>query len=286
VTNFATETPPKPENERRSKQGDINLIARQIGSESPVRPPPPQNNCLPRPQAASAMTCDAACRCRSFNQLCGDADGAMHPAGLGLSVTVHTIPARRLIRHPKECSDFVPIICSGWAMSAVALADGRSQIISFLLPGDIVSAGSLMAPMSGYTVQAITEVTYRNFKRDEIMGLLLGRPELLEKMFGLWSEDKARADQLALDLGRRRAAERIARLILRLADKVAKRTTVRNQTFDFPLRQRHIADATGLTPVHVSKVLRELQRAGLIEINGGSLTITNEAELQRLSHWR
>lgn len=290
MTNLATKTLPKQQSAHGFKPDDINLIARQTGGESPVRAPSPQHDHLPA--VASMMTCDISCsNCPAFNLLCGgakndDAVDAGHPVGFGFSATVHTIPARRLILHPKEWSDTVPIICSGWAMSSVALPDGRRQIISFLLPGDIVSAGSLMAPMSGHTVEAVTEVTYRKFKRQEIKGLLLGRADLLEKLFALWNEDKARADQLALDLGRRRADERIARLILRLAEKVAKRSSVRTPTFDFPLRQRHIADATGLTPVHVSKVLGELQRAGLIEINSRSLTITNAAELQRVADWR
>ena len=239
------------------------------------------------------MSCDTACTlCPAFSLLCGGTtvDGEAAVEGqtgrLPLAASAHTIPARRLILHPKEWSEFVPIICSGWAMSSVALPDGRRQIISFLLPGDIVSAGSLLAPMSGHTVEAITEVTYRKFKRSEIKALLFGRSDLLEKVFNLWNEAKARADQLALDLGRRRADERIARLILRLADKVAKRSTVRTQTIDFPLRQRHIADATGLTPVHVSKILGELQRAGLVEINGRSLTILNAPELHRVADWQ
>lgn len=235
------------------------------------------------------MTYDVACTiCPAFNLLCSGmkervADGEGHPVHNALSATVHTIPARRLILHPKEWSDFVPIICSGWAMSSVALSDGRRQIISFLLPGDIVSAGSMLAPISGQTVEAITEVTYRKFKREEIKRLMFGRADLLDKLFSLWNEAKSRADQLALDLGRRRADERIARLILRLAEKVAKRTTVRTQTFDFPLRQRHIADAAGLTPDHVNKVLSELQRAGLIEISSRSLTILDAQELERLA---
>lgn len=235
---------------------------------------------------ANAMACDVACTiCPAFNLLCGGTqrNGEGHPQ---LASTVHTIPARRLILHPKEWSDYVPIICSGWAMSSVALPDGRRQIISFLLPGDIVSAGSLLAPTTGHTVEAITDVTYRKFKREEVKQTLFGRFDLLEKLFSLWNESKMRADQLALDLGRRRADERIARLILRLAEKVAKRTLVRSQSFDFPLRQRHIADATGLTPVHVSKVLGELQRAGLIEISSRSLTILNAPELQRVADWR
>jgi CRP/FNR family transcriptional regulator, anaerobic regulatory protein len=55
---------------------------------------------------------------------------------------------------------------------------------------------------------------------------------------------------------------------------------------DFPLRQRHIADAAGLTPVHVSKVLGEFQRARLIEISSRSLTILNEPELRIAADWR
>ena len=55
---------------------------------------------------------------------------------------------------------------------------------------------------------------------------------------------------------------------------------------EFPLRQRHIADATGLTPVHVSKMMGEFQRNGLIEISSRSLTILNETELYRIADWR
>lgn len=239
------------------------------------------------------MSCDIACTtCPAFNLLCGgmmkdDTAGAESIVNaLPFTASVHTIPARRLILHPKEWSEFVPIICKGWAISSVSLPDGRRQILSFILPGDIVSAGSLLSPLSGQSVEAITEVTYRKFRRDDIKGLLFGRSDLLERLFGLWNEARERSDQLALDLGRRRADERIARLILRLADKVSRRSTVRTHTFDFPLRQRHIADATGLTPVHVSKVLGELQRAGLVEVSGRSMTILNEAELQRVADWQ
>ena len=299
VTNTATKIPLNKRGVDRLKHAGAAGLDPRIISEGPVlvSSQPAQVERLARVGNASAnsnaMTCDVACTiCPAFNLLCGgNPESGRHgqtdqPEEFQLSSTVHTIPARRLILHPKEWSDFVPIICSGWALSSVALPDGRRQIISFLLPGDIVSAGSLLAPTSGHTVEAITDVTYRKFKREEVKQVLFGRSDLLEKLFSLWNESKMRADQLALDLGRRRADERIARLILRLTEKVAKRTLVRSQCFDFPLRQRHIADATGLTPVHVSKVLGELQRAGLIDISSRSLTILNAAELQRVADWR
>jgi CRP/FNR family transcriptional regulator, anaerobic regulatory protein len=55
---------------------------------------------------------------------------------------------------------------------------------------------------------------------------------------------------------------------------------------DFPLRQHHIADATGLTSVHVSKVLSEFRRAGLIKIGDRSLTILDPAGFRRVAHMR
>lgn len=200
--------------------------------------------------------------------------------------TLHTVPARRTIFHPKEWSEFVPVICSGWSVSSIALPDGRRQILTFLLPGDVVSTAFLFGPLSGRHVEAVTEVTYRKFRRSDLRMLLLENPEIFDSVSKTWVEERLQADQLALDLGRRTASERIARQILNLAERLAKRGMMSGRTMEFPLRQRHIADATGLTPVHVSKVLGEFQRARLIEISSRSLTILNEAELRIAADWR
>lgn len=207
----------------------------------------------------------------------------LHPGASQLTSSTHTIPARRMIFHPKEWSEFVLFICSGRAVSSISLPDGRRQILSLLLPGDIVFSTGLFEPMSGCAVEAITEVIYRKFKRSEFKALLFEFPDLFEMLTKIWSEERARADQLALDLGRRTADERIARLILNLAERLAERGMMDGQTMEFPLRQRHIADATGLTPVHVSKVLGEFQRAGLIAISSRSLTIVDATELRRVA---
>lgn len=203
-----------------------------------------------------------------------------------LASSMQVIPARRTICHPKEWSEFIPIICQGWAASSITMLDGRRQILSFLLPGDLVSTACLLEPMSGRTVEAVTDVTCRKFSRTDLKSFLFQRPHLLEKLSKTWIEERTQADQLALDLGRRTADERIARLILNLSERLAKRAMVNGRTMGFPLRQRHVADATGLTPVHVSKVLGEFQRAGLIEINRRTLTIVNETELRRVADWR
>jgi CRP-like cAMP-binding protein len=201
-----------------------------------------------------------------------------------LTSSTHTIPPRRAIHHPKEWSEFVPVVCNGWALSSIALPDGRRQILSILLAGDIAFSAGLFEPASGYAAEAITEVTYRKFKRVELKDLLFEHRDLFEMLTKIWNEERARADQLALGLGRRTATERIARLILNLTERLAERGMMMNgQTMGFPFRQRHIADATGLTAVHVSKVLGQFQRDGLIEISNRSLTITDATELRQVA---
>lgn len=195
-------------------------------------------------------------------------------------------PARRTICGRREWPEFVHIICSGWAMTSITHADGRRQILSFLLPGDSESTLNIFQPRFGRSIEAITDVLYRRFKREEVREKLFSRPDLIETLGQVWSEEKERADQLAIDLGRRMADERIARQLLELAGRLGKRGMASEGSMEFPLRQRHIADLTGLTPVHVSRVMSEFQRTGLIAIEGRTLRILDVERLRRVAEYR
>jgi CRP-like cAMP-binding protein len=201
------------------------------------------------------------------------------------SSSTHTIPARHTIIHPKDRSEFVTIICHGWAVRSIMAPDGHRQILSFLLPGDIISAANLFAPMSGHSVDAITEVIYRKFKQSELKAALFERPALLEKLSIIWIDERAQADQLALNISRKSAHKRIAWLILNLAKRLTKTEIIDGQRMDFPLRQHHIAHATGLTHIYVGKVLGEFQRDGLIEISNRSLRIIDKEKLRQAAGW-
>jgi CRP/FNR family transcriptional regulator len=190
-------------------------------------------------------------------------------------------PSRRPIVHHREVSEFVPIICTGWAMSALLAQDGKRQIVSFALGGDVAAANYIFEPCSGRTVEAISEVYCRKFKRSEFQAALQNHEAGKAALAKLLVKDRAASDQLRLDLGRS-AETRIARLIVNLSARL-KAKGVADDNFEFPLRQQHIADATGLTTVHVCKILSRMRIAGVLNTSGRRMRILDRKALQEIA---
>jgi len=193
------------------------------------------------------------------------------------------ITARRRMFRSKEQTDSVPVICDGWAAVVEYLPGGRRQILSFLLPGDLVSTNVLFENRVYHDVETITPVCYRTFDRAGLWEALVTRSEVLESFVKNCVEEKHRLDELILDLGRRKADQRVARLILDLTERITKHRAVRDQTVDFPLRETHIADALGVTAPYVNLVLKALRKKHLIKFGKRSLTIPDPAKLRLMA---
>jgi CRP/FNR family transcriptional regulator len=212
--------------------------------------------------------------------------GWEHPDPNGaapISQTKIAAPTRRTLFRKNELMDSVPVVCEGWAVSVARLPNGRQQILSFLLPGDLLSGSLLFEPRLSWSISTVTEVCCRRFNRSELRDALIRSPQTFDRLSLAYTVEKNRIDQLAIDLGQRTAEERVARLILNLRDRLAERGWVHDQAFDFPLRQAHIADATGLTSIHVNRVIGDFRRRGLLEISDRRLKIVNPEGLQNMA---
>lgn len=193
------------------------------------------------------------------------------------------IKARHSIYRAGEILSGVPIVHSGWAARVKRLPDGRRQILSFVLPGELISAGAAFADRLSFYVEAITDVRYAVYQRTEPHEILARGPDLLQALISGCLAEKAEIEELATDLGRRRAEERIARLFLQLRSRLQALGQASGVSFDMPLRQQHIADATGMTVIHVGRVMGALRNDGIIRLTGGVLAITDLAALKRLA---
>lgn len=198
-------------------------------------------------------------------------------------ISIHTVHAGQMILHPREHTESVIFLCSGQAISSIGLADGRRQIFEILLPGDVVYWTVLFETTSGRLLEATEDSTYRKLKRDEFRALLSKQPTLFEQFLQFCTIKKEQCDQLALTLGRRTAPQRIAHLILDFVQRLTGRGEATAPEIRFPLRLRQIADATGLTSVHTSKVLRQFRNIGVVEFERPSLKILNIVKLRQIA---
>jgi CRP-like cAMP-binding protein len=203
-----------------------------------------------------------------------------------LPSSVQDCPPRRLICREREVMTSVPVIADGWACTFVTLPDGGRQILSFLLPGDVVATGLMFEPQMRCAVEAVTDVRLRSFNRNDVLERMFSDFSLFEAASRACFEAQIRAEDLAVDMGRHAADRRLARLILDLRSRLAERQMMSDSVMAFPLRQHHIADATGLTVVHVSKVLSQFRKQGLIEIEQRRLTILDPVGLARVADVR
>jgi CRP/FNR family transcriptional regulator len=178
--------------------------------------------------------------------------------------------------------DDVFVLCAGWAFRYFQLSDGRRQILKFLLPGDLFSSIAIFEGTFQFSVKALTEVQLSGFARSEINTKCLSNPGVQSAIASSCIADHRDATELLTSLGQRSAEERIAHLLLHLMPRIAARNVIREQRYPFPLRQQHIADAVGLTSVHVSRIFSLFRDRRIVTLSDGVLQVFNLPELERI----
>ena len=191
-------------------------------------------------------------------------------------------PARQNIYRAGEASEGVLVICDGWAVRFVQLPNGKRQILSVMLPGDLVSPISMLEGQFGFSIQAVTDVRYCYFPFAEVRARIRNNPALFEAWLRLTASEQRDADKRLVDLGQRTAQERIAALLVHVMHRCEERGEVSGEEFPFPLSQQQIADFTGLTPVHTCRVLSSLRKDAVCDVGHGVVKVMERRELQRM----
>ncbi|MEA3012503.1 MAG: family transcriptional regulator, anaerobic regulatory protein [Sphingomonadales bacterium] len=181
-----------------------------------------------------------------------------------------------------EASRELYIVRSGWLHSSVVLGNGSRQIMRFHFQGDILGLPLLAFADSPETVTAVSDAVLCPFSRERLAALIGDHPRLGALMLGLSvAERVALADRLA-SIGRTSARARVGSLICEI---FARRRRLgladgNGGAIQLPLTQEDIGDATGLTAVHVNRMMRALVEDRIIEREGVSqIRLLDEARL-------
>jgi CRP/FNR family transcriptional regulator, anaerobic regulatory protein len=192
------------------------------------------------------------------------------------------IAAGKPILLPDQLSEDVYVLCNGWGFRFLQSASGRRQILNFLLPGDLFSASSVFEERMYFSVNALTAVQVSRMRRAEVKSRLGTNPAIVAALAKTCFLEARASYKLIAALGHQSAEERIAFLFLHLMERIAARNVIRDNRYPLPLRQQHIADAVGLTPVHVSRVLGVFRDRGIADLSNGVLEVRDHGDLQRL----
>ncbi len=176
-------------------------------------------------------------------------------------------------------NDYVHVLCEGWAYRFVSLSGGRRMILAFLLPGDLISATAVFSDRIGSSVLMINAGRYCLYRREEVQRILFDKDPALSVWAKYNRAEQEDIEQKLADIGRRSAEERIARLILGIVRRLHLKGLQGQNDFPFPLTQQHIADATGLTPIHVSRTLNVFRQREIMSLSHGHLVIHDQKRL-------
>lgn len=175
------------------------------------------------------------------------------------------------------------LLKEGLAMRYRNLPDGRRQIMTFLIPGDLCDMHVFLIKEMDHSIGTLTPVRVAPIPRESIMGLFGAHPRISAALWWSSLQEEAMLRERIVSLGRRDAHGRVAYLLCELLWRHAAVGLAQGEEFKLPLTQTELGDTLGLTPVHVNRVLKAFRHRGLIAMDKRMLTLLNVGELQTLA---
>lgn len=187
----------------------------------------------------------------------------------GLHKRRRTFVAGRDLVHQGQSEQAAYILMSGWACSYKLLHDGERQIVDFQIPGDFLGLRSVVLHVSDHSVEPITDIEVTEVHASDLFEAFSHTPRLATAVLWTASRAEAMVVEHLVGIGRRDATQRMAHFLLELGTRLKLVGMGSREGYECPLSQYLLADALGLSSVHVNRVLRELREKGMVTFRDG-----------------
>jgi len=195
--------------------------------------------------------------------------GPDHRAALlGLNGSVIQVPGGIDLVPPGEKARHAHFVVEGLVGRFAQFSDGKRQITAIHIPGDVADLHAVARPDVAPALQALVTTTLIRVPLDDMAALTRDMPALARAFWAYCAVDLAVLERWAASLGRRAAIQRMAHLLCEIGLRIEQSGRGSRRSFALPLTQQQLADALGLTPVHVNRTLKMLRGKGLITIRG------------------
>lgn len=200
-----------------------------------------------------------------------------------LDRTLHLIgPGSDIIREGDE-PGHINLILGGWACRYKELEDGRRQILSFFVPGDVCDTHAFLLREIDHSIGTLTDVRLAQVPRDIFLALLDRYPQIERAFWWDTLVQSAVQREGTVSLGRRSGEERMAHLLCELFYRLRAVDLTDGDTCPLPLSQVELASALGQSTVHINRILQALRASGLIALKGKKLAIPDLDALQKVA---
>jgi CRP-like cAMP-binding protein len=200
----------------------------------------------------------------------GDADRA---ALLSLPHTIKTCPAAAHLVRDGDRPDFCTVLISGFAYRYKITGEGGRQIISVHVASEFVDLQNSFLHVADHSVQTLTEAEVALIPKAAVRELALSSPAIGR---ALWIDtliDASIFREWVVNVGRRDSRARVAHMLCEFSLRLEAAGLAQNHRYELPMTQEQLADAVGLTSVHVNRVLKQLGDEGLISRDRRSIVI-------------
>ncbi|HEY0412545.1 MAG TPA: Crp/Fnr family transcriptional regulator [Allosphingosinicella sp.] len=207
----------------------------------------------------------------------GEAD---RRALLALPHHVRRLPAGGHVVRDGDRPDYCGLLLSGFAYRYKITGEGARQIISLHMASEFVDIQHSFLGVADTSVQTLTEADVAFIPRNAIQELALGRPAIGR---ALWIDtliDASIFREWVVNVGRRDSRARVAHILCEFSLRLEAAGLAKNHRYELPMTQEQLADAVGLTSVHVNRVLKQLAEEGLISRDRRHVTIEDWQRLR------
>jgi CRP-like cAMP-binding protein len=184
---------------------------------------------------------------------------------LALPFSVRTMERAQFIVRERELATHSCLMLSGYSIRSKLTASGHRQIVAIHMKGEMVDLQNSMLRVADHSVQMLTAGKVALIPREEIIRLTLKRPTIGHAMWIDTLVDASIFREWVANVGRRDARTRVAHLLCEFSLRLKVAGLGQETRYELPMTQEQLADATGLTSVHINRTLRALEKEGLIE---------------------